>query len=276
MADDTITIKNKVPHHLQDHNREAAEAEDEALSLIGLTRNSDEIEFQDRTTSSTSDPSEFFEFFNNLNNSENMSHAEDIIFCGKLIPFYKDNHPKKALQQPLHKYSSETNHLIFKNPTRNERRRQSFHRKRSESFNDLKTIPSNSGKKEQYMRTSRSLDYQKMYGSSARAEKVEIERSPSSKGSGTKEKIPRPRWYMMFGLVKFPQEMVYQDMKNRQVRRNPPQSSFPSAGRGGKAIVNRPGDDRRWSGSWDLLRVLSCKNHASVAVTASFSCLQHV
>ncbi|KAL3532814.1 hypothetical protein ACH5RR_006335 [Cinchona calisaya] len=284
MADDTITIKDKAPHHLQDHNRETAETEDEALSLTEVILNSDEIVFPDRTISSTSDPSEFFEFFHNLNNSENMSHAEDIIFCGKLMPHYKVHHSQQTLQlqQPLHQYYSKTNHLILENPTTNERQRRSFHRKRSESFKDLKTIPSNGAKNELCMRTSRSLDYQKMYGSSARAEKVEMERSSSTKSSGTKEKIPRPRWYMMFGLVKFPQEMVYQDMKSRQLRRNPPGNLFASVdgvggcSGGGKAIVNRPGNDRRWSRFWDLLGVLSCKDHASVAVTASFGCLQHV
>lgn len=259
--------KNKSTH-LQDNREEAA---DEDISLSGLILSSNEVEFQDRSKSSASDPSDFFEFFSNLN-SENMPHAEDIIFCGKLMSYQ---------QHPPRPQGSKSNHFLKQYPTRNEKQ-QSFHRRRSGSLNDLKTTPSNSAKDQPFMRSSRSLDYQKMYRCSAsaansRADKVEIKRSSSTKNSGKEKIVARPRWYMMFGLVKFPQEMAYQDIKNRQVRRNPGTlfTSLDAGGGGRKSIVSR-GDDRRWLGSWNLLDMLSCKGHASVAVTASFGCLQHV
>lgn len=278
MDDDT---KNKTPHLQDDHHQLAAEETeeaDEALSLSGLILNSDEIEFQDRRKTSFSDPSELFEFLSDKNSQ--MSHAEDIIFCGKLMP-YQENPPRLPNTHNFHKHHQPTRH----------KKQQSFHCRRSESLNDLKTRRSNSVRSNQHqlMSTSRSLDYQKLYGNkynspsaapaSARAQKIDIDRSSSTRSlnkgldaTGMKEKIARPRWYMIFGLMKFPQEMAYQDIKSRQVRRSTG-SLFTSLESGEKAIVNRL-EDRRWSGSWDLLRVLSCKDHASVAVTASFGCLQ--
>ncbi|XP_027067334.1 uncharacterized protein [Coffea arabica] len=278
MDDDT---KNKTPHLQDDHHQLAAaetEEADEALSLSGLILNSDEIEVQDRRRSSFSDPSELFEFLSDKNSQ--MSHAEDIIFCGKLMP-YQENPSRLPNAHNFHKHHQLTRH----------EKQQSFHRRRSESLSDLKTSLSNSARRNQhqFMRASRSLDCRKLYGNKynspsaaggfARAEKVEIERSSSTRSSnkgfnatGMKEKTARPRWYMMFGPVRFPPEMAYQDIKSRQVRQSPG-SLFTSLESREKAIVNRP-QDRRWSGSWDLLRVLSCKGHASVAVTASFGCLQ--
>ncbi|KAL3535371.1 hypothetical protein ACH5RR_003832 [Cinchona calisaya] len=287
--DDDISTKTCHYHHQQSLLDQETEEADEALSLSGLILNSDEIEFQERRRSSFSDQSEFFEFFIDLNSE--MSHAEDIIFRGKLKP-YQENPPTTRPRV------SKTDYNLYghnDHPTTNDKRKN-FHRKRSESLNDLKTSRSNKTAKNQqhFMRTSRSLDYQKLYGnkynssSSSAGPRVEIERNPSNKSSGKgdgtpatgiKEKIASswPRWYMMFGLVKIPQEMAYQDIKSRKLRRNPPGSLFTSldVAAGEKAIVNRQ-EDRRWSSNWDLLRVLSCKDHASVSVTASFGCMQHI
>ncbi|KAL0316630.1 UNVERIFIED_CONTAM: hypothetical protein Sradi_5541200 [Sesamum radiatum] len=63
--------------------------------------------------------------------------------------------------------------------------------------------------------------------------------------------------------------MDLQDIKNRQVRRNPG-SMFPGMDGGGGIPAGR-----RSSWGHDLLRVLSCKNHASVAVTASIGLMPH-
>ncbi|CAI9779650.1 unnamed protein product [Fraxinus pennsylvanica] len=77
----------------------------------------------------------------------------------------------------------------------------------------------------------------------------------------------KPRWYVfMFGIVKFPPEMDLQDIKNRQVRRNTG-SIFPWIDAGGKAPVSH--NDRKNTCGYDLLRVLTCKKHANVAVKAS-------
>ncbi|XP_057770215.1 uncharacterized protein LOC130990030 [Salvia miltiorrhiza] len=91
----------------------------------------------------------------------------------------------------------------------------------------------------------------------------DIHRSSSKSSEGPKP--PRPRWFvMMFGPIKLRPEMDLRDIKSRQVRRNPGRL-FEGGGR----------SDRRSFWGVDLLKVLSCKNHASVAVTASIGLVPH-
>ncbi|KAL0289290.1 UNVERIFIED_CONTAM: hypothetical protein Sangu_2466500 [Sesamum angustifolium] len=105
-------------------------------------------------------------------------------------------------------------------------------------------------------------------------EPLDIHRSlskSSAKSDGSSSKVaPKPRWFvLMFGPLRLQQEMDLQDIKNRQVRRNPG-SMFPGMDGGGGIPAGR-----RSSWGHDLLRVLSCKNHASVAVTASIGLVPH-
>ncbi|CAI9098496.1 OLC1v1035157C1 [Oldenlandia corymbosa var. corymbosa] len=254
----------EVHHHHHIHQ----EQDEESISLSGLVLNSDEVEFQGRRRSSSSaDLSEVFEFLSDGKDSE-MSHAEDIIVAGKLIP-YKERRPHQNLSNT----------------------QKSFHSRRSESLNDLKiSRPMSAKEHHQLMRNSRSLDYQKLYGNPGSMrwpEKSETTRSSSTKSCGAAaaaaavSPVTRPsKWYMLFGLGKFPLEMDFQDMKNRQAaRRNNNNNNtniiIPVAG-DGKALVNRVDRRRCSSSSWDLLRVLSCKDHASVAVTSPFGRLQEI
>ncbi|XP_052198357.1 uncharacterized protein LOC127805647 [Diospyros lotus] len=236
------------------------EEAEEAISLCDFPITNDQTQFdgvskyQERR--STSEPSDFFEFFNNL--TSEMSHAEDIIFCGKLVPF-----KEQPLSNHTHKTTNARDHKLA-----------SFQSRRSESMSELKSSQSNSAKT-RVMRASRSMDYQKLHRNlSSNSTASEIHRNSSLKSCGSYDgsghKVWKPRWYdLMFGLAKFPPEMELKDMKSRQVRRTPT-AMFPPLYDGGRFPVNR---STRKGSSWGLLRVLSCKDHASVAVTASFGCM---
>lgn len=214
--------------HFPDEKKEEDEDEDDSPSLrdFPLRRESSSTsKIQDKRRSS-SEPSEFFEFFNDF--SSEMSNAEDIIFCGKLMPF----------QNPHH-------HQILKSLSADDATHLS--RRCCDSLTQNRHV-------------YRSMDCKK----ARRRHSPDIHRSFSKTSEGSK--IWKPRWFvMMFGPLKLQPEMDLRDMKNRQVRRNPG-SLFP----GGKA----PGSRRSFWGH-DLLRVLSCKTHASVAVTTSISFMPH-
>lgn len=244
----------------QEQEQEQEEAE-EALSLCDLPlslNNKENIIFDNKNNShndNSNDSIDFFEFFSDLSYSENMCSAEDIFFCGKLIPFKEQQ------------FSHPTPQILPKSTNENQTKQTSL-RRRSESLSKLQSPVTRSNSiNTKLMRNSRSLDYRKLNPVSNSPPET-IERNSSVKSVGSKSEIAlkkaassRPRWYFfMFGMVKFPTEMELSDIKNRQVRRNQPQSMiFP---------VNR--NSGKGSGSWKLLKALSCKDHASVAVTASF------
>ncbi|TXG60977.1 hypothetical protein EZV62_012340 [Acer yangbiense] len=235
--------------------------EEEALSLCDLpldefdemtnnkhTSSSSSIRMNTTTTRrSSSEPAELFSF---LSSSENiMCPAEDMIFCGRLI---SSSQSVKTLSTDDKK----------PHPPR-----------RSESLSELQstsTTRSNTTKtsKSNILTSSRSLDYQKLrrFSSSKNSPDSDMDRNPSLRRSD-KLKAVKPRWYLfMFGMVKFPPEMDLQDIKSRQFRRNSSSVLFPPSESDG----NFPGHRGSGKSSWKLLKALSCKDHASIAVTTSF------
>ncbi|THG04130.1 putative uncharacterized protein DDB_G0267716 [Camellia sinensis] len=258
-----------------DKQEETEEAEALSLSDFPITTTDDQShsndsisisksKYEDRRSSS--EPTDFFEFFNNL--TSEMSHAEDIIFCGKLIPFKQQ---QQQQQQSLSNNQFQIHHNNNNNNTDHHHNlKNTFHRRRSESLSDLKSSQSPPPP----IRNNRSfsLDYEKLRRDFSN--NSEIHRNSSLRSSvrsdNSGQKVPKPRWYLlMFGLAKFPPEMELKDIKNRQVRRSPA-TLFPVCDGGKKFPVNR---SHHRKSSWSLLRILSCKGHASVAVTASFGCM---
>ncbi|KAF2309428.1 hypothetical protein GH714_002314 [Hevea brasiliensis] len=170
---------------------------------------------------SSSEPPEFFEFFSDL--SSEMCSAEDIIFCGKLVPLNKE------LSPPIQTVKS---HL------QQDKQRNSFCR-RSESLSGLHSSVSRSNSintTKSMMRNSRSLDYRKLESFStsrtSRESDNNIHRNSSVKSIGKVDemvkKTAKPRWYvLMFGVVKPPREMELKDIKSRQIRRNSSTMMFP-------------------------------------------------
>lgn len=244
------------PIKREDKDRGEDEEED-ALSLCDFAQNSGEGErgnddaLKAHHRWRSSQPSDSFEFFNDLDAGD-MSHAEDIIHCGKLKPYRQQSE-----QKPL------SDDRIFAPPEDCD-----FSRRHCDSL-----PPRTNGYAAMRLtRSSRSLNRQKLRRNSSlvmKSEASEIHRS-FSEGAAKSEAPPRgwkPRWYdLMFGSVKFPPEIDLRDMKNRQIRRNP--GSMFAAADGDGTPANR--SERPSSWGHDLLSVLSCKNHpSSVAVTAS-------
>ncbi|KDP36399.1 hypothetical protein JCGZ_08668 [Jatropha curcas] len=238
-----------------DHRRDSDE-EEEALSLCDLPLEEEDDENDDKGSSnitshanrrSSSEPPEFFEFFSNVS-SDNMCSADDIIFCGKLIPFKDFKTHNNSPQDKIH--------LSF--------------RRRSESLSGLHNSVARSNSintTKLMMRNSRSLDYRKLWFSKTSSESDNsFDRNSSTrsigKGDGVVKKMVKPRWYvLMFGVVKPPTEMELKDIKSRQIRRN---MMFPPSV---AETVKKPPINKCSS---KLLKVLSCRDNTSVAVTTSF------
>ncbi|KAL0428319.1 UNVERIFIED_CONTAM: hypothetical protein Slati_3006700 [Sesamum latifolium] len=242
---------------------EEDDQEEETLSLCDFPLNSgDDPDKRDsskinnnNSRRSSSEPSDFFEFFNDF--TSEMSHAEDIIFCGKLLPATAHRRPRilKSLSEhdAADHFSRRYCHYSLPelNPTRP---------------NGVASTRLPRGGRPKFRRRSSSALMVK-------PEPLDIHRSlskSSAKSDGSSKVAPKPRWFvLMFGPLRLQQEMDPRDIKNRQVRRNPG-SMFPGMVGGGGIPAGR-----RSSWGHDLLRVLSCKNHASVAVTASTGLVPH-
>ncbi|ESQ54184.1 hypothetical protein EUTSA_v10026023mg [Eutrema salsugineum] len=233
-------------HHLQEEEEEEKE---EALSLRDLPLDTEE---NDSTATSTTtedhrEPStDLFEFLTST--SYEVSPAENIIFCGKIIPLNYQN----ALFSPPEHISPRI-------------------RARSESLSAIQgnklnhpVARDNAG----LMRTSRSLDYRKLnrgpttvHSPPENTSPAKSTAKPETVSSGSVKSV-RPKWYViMFGMVKFPPEIELKDIKSRQIRRNIPPVMFPSpADRRSRSPSSSP--------SWRFLSALSCKEPTSVAATA--------
>ncbi|KAK2358782.1 hypothetical protein QL285_095935 [Trifolium repens] len=253
-----------------DDDVESQGEEEEALSLCDLPLNENSESLNDMSfkrnilrPSSLTDSSDFFSGFSSSSSSD-MCPADDIIFCGKLVPFKEtinDDHRGENLNVELNK--------------------SRLNRRRSESVSFV--IRSNSvsnfgggggGSSRQLMRNSRSLNYCRLRESSnfVTSKAPEVDRNSSvrsvASSEGVAKKVMKPRWYsLMFGKMKVPPEMELNDIKNRQVRRNPSTSMFPASDSGENLALNRSSGKV----SWKILKALSCKDHNSVAVTTSFS-----
>ncbi|XP_039002242.1 uncharacterized protein LOC120128672 [Hibiscus syriacus] len=188
-----------IGHLHQNHAEKEVEEEEEAFSLRDFPLDSYAKNNPGLTRRSSSESApEFFEFLSDL--TYDMCPADDIIFCGKLIPLNQQQ------QIPFEENKIKNNVL----------------RKRSESFSELRSesaTRSDSTKEHtKCLRNSRSLDYKKL-------RRYDMERNPSKRSARKSDisamKVNKRRWYvLMLGMVKFPPEMELKDIKSRQFRRN--------------------------------------------------------
>lgn len=230
------------------------EEEIETISLNNFPTNADAPEndggIHDRRLSS--DPVDFFEFFSDF--TTEISHAEEIIFCGKVMPL---------------------NGQLQKSADGEGQKLQSFHGRRCESLSIPRTNSGSKSGRWQLPRSSRSLDYKKLRRTPSLC-LSEVDRSSSKPDVSAGLKAQKPRWYaLMFGHVKFPPEMDLQDIKNRQVRRTVSPMFHIDDRSSSETSRNSPSAWNDRKSSWDFIKMLSCKDHASVAVTTSFDCMSH-
>ncbi|GLT97519.1 hypothetical protein SLE2022_150780 [Rubroshorea leprosula] len=245
------------------------EEEEEVLSLCELPLDNEEYDEKGVGKTGTqarlsSETTEFFSFLSDL--SIDMCPADDIIFCGKLVPL-KDQH----VVQPQR----------IRNSFKDDKRSSFGYRKRSESLSDLQSTTmsrSDSMTSDRVLRNSRSLDYQKLHrmlSSNSSSPDPSMDRNSSGRSLGksdaNKKAVMKPRWYvLMFGMLKFPPEMELKDIKNRQFRRIPSVMFPPVLDDSKKPPPNRSSGKT----AWRFLKALSCRDPTSIETTPSF-CMPH-
>ncbi|GKV47041.1 hypothetical protein SLEP1_g53980 [Rubroshorea leprosula] len=249
-----------------DHLRNLEEEKEEVLSLCDFPIDNEEydekvvgkMEKQSRLSPETT---EFFSFFN-IDFGIDMCPADDIIFCGKLVPI-KHQHVSDQGQKGTNSSNDDTKPLFG-------------FRKRSESLSELRsaTMTRSDSLKTRILRYCRSLDYQKPHrmsssnSSSSRNPSMERNSSGRSLGKSNAKKLTvKPRWYvLMFGMVKFPPEMDLKDIKNRLLRRSP-SIMFPRVDDAKKLPPNRSSSGQA---AWRFVKALSCTDPTKVDVTSSY------
>lgn len=249
------------PNYPHFSTEELDEEEGEALSLCDLPLN-DMSSRETFPSSSLSEASEFFDFSNDV--VSDMCPADEIIFCGKLEPFkHKPQYDSRSNDQnqthikPVKESNNPPSHCLRSDPLSG---------LRSPVYRSSSVGAASNTRRSMMIPNSRSLDYRKLHRSSSSLVFLAPE---TERNSWAIKKATKPRWYsVMFGTVKVPPEMELRDMKNRQVRRNPSTSMFPSpTDAGGKLAENRSPDKV----SCRILRALSCKDRRSVSVTMSLA-----
>ncbi|KAK9283391.1 hypothetical protein L1049_011633 [Liquidambar formosana] len=251
-----MVAKEVYPEPDVDNNTDLQDLDEaeETLSLCDLAIYNDAAEWDDYSkedqSSSGDQEEEFFEFF-----SEDITAltrpAENIIFCGKLIPY----------KQPV----SEKTHQPQDNNTEKHPKTRSLFRWKSRSSSNKSKASRADGvdSKPQKVSDSKSLTLPTSEKYNISVQKVNILTSPT-----------KSRWHLLlFGLMRLPTEMELSDIKNRHHRQNPSPTTmmFRSFDAGEEVTV---GKKSRGKGLWRLIRALGCTTtHANAVVKASFGCM---
>ncbi|PIN02818.1 hypothetical protein CDL12_24663 [Handroanthus impetiginosus] len=234
--------------HPKDRQETTDEA-DETLSLCDLPLYSDHKQ-------------DYFEFFSqDLSPSTFRFPPENIIFCGKLIPYKQLDASEKDTSQVDESNKKQTN-------VKKKRRWGIFRWK----FSSTRRVQSKNGKK------NAALTHKKDHHISSslhESPKKTLNKNKQGKGYGfpvhkvsmlTSSSSGKARWYLfLFGISRFSTEVELKDIKSRLSRRHcpppppPPPPSSPMSRRNGG------------SGLWGLIRVLSCggNHHPGTMVEAS-------
>ncbi|KAL8235086.1 hypothetical protein R6Q59_021186 [Mikania micrantha] len=224
----------------------------ETLSLTDFTLTDDgdsgDQDHNNHSDSPSSATEDVFEFCcggsSVLSEEQMMSHAEDMISGGKLIPIKDQTNneqaPRTQNQNPNKKHIDQV---------------------RCESMRELKSTP-NKGTSSQLFRNSHSLDFKRLNRNSS---KLNYEPTSDLNRNSLSHKSSSSRWSdLMFAPLKVPPEMDLRDIRNRQIVQNTSKSLFPTVGASDRFTVSRAGDHRKTS--WRVLGFLSCKRSADDAV----------
>ncbi|KAH6760376.1 hypothetical protein C2S51_017325 [Perilla frutescens var. frutescens] len=236
------------------HDPDTTDELDETLSLCDLPLYGDQSvdeweedlsgESQGSTSMSSSDDHDYFEFFSHeLTHSTTCFPPENIIFCGKIIPYKQ---PDTSDTVPSKQVESKQATSIKK------KRGWSLFRWR---FSSKTTTLMQ--KKDHHHQTSK-----KMQGEGF---PLPILTSSSSE---------KARWYLFLtGISRFSSEMGLRDIKSRQSRRHsPPPSPTLRFQNHHEEVTGMTGSGS--SRLWEVIRVLSCggNQHPSAMVVGSISC----
>ncbi|KAK6228160.1 hypothetical protein SCA6_000500 [Theobroma cacao] len=278
---------------LQQNNdswQEFGDEAEETLSLCDLVISSDASEYWNgeqyhrNSSSSSSDHQhqDLFEFFSTEDipaaaaaAASSNYQGNNIIFCGKLIPY-------RGQQQSIEDKPQRLESKVIKpeNGTKNSTSCL-FPWKTSLSFNKSRTFPpssSSSAPAKASQRKSFNKSLSLPAEGSKNSKKLGDDKFDFSvKKVSVIETPVKSRWYLFaFGVGRFPMEIELKDMKMRQSRKSKAMKLQPD-GQPENAKCNK---ERRRSakGLWRLLKVLGCKNkHTNAAVVqASYSCIPHV
>ncbi|CAK9136162.1 unnamed protein product [Ilex paraguariensis] len=235
---------------------EALDEAEETLSLCDLPIYSDAADYKDfsqeyQSLSSSSSEQDCFEFFSEDWSTTSSFSSENIIFCGKLIPF-----KEPVSEEYTHIHKQESN-------KEQEHRNRGLFRWPSMAFRGSKSEKSVSNL--QYVSSSKSLESpvpeKHRHTTEKWTKKYDIRVAVRTSSAKSK-------WYFfMFGLSRFPTEMELKDMRTRQMRRK--STSF-RPNDGGEKVASVEGS--RMKGWWGLIRALGCGgcHHANAVVKASF------
>ncbi|XP_071715183.1 uncharacterized protein [Rutidosis leptorrhynchoides] len=216
----------------------------ETLSLTDFPLTEAQDHLQRNPSSSTNE--DLFEFFKGEpsgfleQDKMIMSHAEDMISEGKLVPINDQTQTRKT---------------------------KKVHQRRSESMRELKST-NNKGTVSQLVRNCHSLDYKKL----SRKSKMNYDSTAEIHRNSLSNKSSSSRWTdLKLGPLRVPQEMDLKDIRNRQIVLNTTSKSlFPKGECNDRFSVTRVGGHQRKT-SWGVLGILSCKSSVSVAVTMPIS-----
>ncbi|KDP32552.1 hypothetical protein JCGZ_14764 [Jatropha curcas] len=210
----------------QDFNDDDDEDESLSFSDLPLNNNSSVNHWDDDFSKELDQSQDFFEFFSedfSISSATYPTGADNIIFCGKLIPYKEENkvsHQNFVRNQEITSYTPNG-------------------RKKSQSFdissrtNSLKKL-----QQEKYYKNCKSFPENDTYGFGF----------PRKKSS-----------CYLFG--RFPTtEMELRDIKKRQRKRLPMAKMFQSDNRS-ETVEN--GRRKKAKSLWGFLRVFACKSHQS-------------
>ncbi|CAK7325525.1 unnamed protein product [Dovyalis caffra] len=223
----------------------------ETLSLCDLPLNScssdrDDSSKEDQSLGTSFDQ-DFFEFFSEGFTASTYA-SDNIIFCGKLIPYKGETEAEKAQS------------LESAKKGKNTKKRFSFPWKSSSSNKTRTASPKQLQKKSD--KTLQVVPPSENHGCATK--KCDDEYDFSMKKAATAMK-PR-RCSLAFGVGSFPMEMDLNDIKMRQSRKSPSRM-FQSV------KETKMNSGKRGKGLWSLLRVLGGNSHHSSAMAkASFGC----
>ncbi|XP_021296113.1 uncharacterized protein LOC110425514 [Herrania umbratica] len=279
---------------LQQNNdswQEFGDEAEETLSLCDLVISSDANEYwndeqhQRNTSPSSSDHQhqDLFEFFSTEDfpaaaaaAASSNHQGNNIIFCGKLIPYRGQQQSNEDKTQSL-----ESKVVKPENGTKNGASCL-FPWRTSQSFNKSRTFPSSSSSSSASAKASQGKRFNKSLSlpavGSKNSKKLGDDKFDFSvKKVSVIETPVKSRWYLFaFGVGRFPMEIELKDMKMRQSRKTKAMK-LQQDGQPENAKCNK---ERRRSakGLWRLLKVLGWKNkHTNAAVVqASYSCIPHV